>query len=397
MNILKVCPGRILVELTSAAMPGLLNAINAAGISLQKIVCVDDLTVCVLVSRCDYNELASLSAKHGARAKKIKNIGAFTVAGRFIKRPVLTVFFFLLIVLSCYIPSRVFFLRVEGNADVPEAYILEIAEECGIRFGVKRRMLRSEKMKNALLERIPQLQWAGINTTGCTAVISVREKTDSEGEVRPQHKVSSIAALRDGIIQSCTVREGSALCSVGQAVKAGQVLVTGYLDFGIVIKTTQAEAEIQALTFRDLEVLSPYATIVKGAEQKDKTKYGLRIGKKLIKFYKDSGNLDTTCGKIYAEEYIYLPGGFRLPVAIVRETEFSYDADRGEVPVADTGAWLQDFANIHLNQLMISGEIISADTEVVPGEGVFYLRGRYACSEMIGQVIYEEFIPKDDE
>ena len=38
-------------------------------------------------------------------------------------------------------------------------------------------MIRSEKVKNSLLQRIPQLQWAGINTDGCVAVISVREKT----------------------------------------------------------------------------------------------------------------------------------------------------------------------------------------------------------------------------
>ena len=46
---------------------------------------------------------------------------------------------------------------------------------------------------------------------------------------------------------------------------------------------------------------------------------------------------------------------------------------------------------------MISGEIVSADAEVTPNAGAFYLQGRYACMEMIGQIKYEEFIPKDDE
>jgi len=168
------------------------------------------------------------------------------------------------------------------------------------------------------------------------------------------------------------------------------------LDCGIITKTTQADAEIKALTFRDLEVAAPHPTVMKGSKQETKTKLALRIGKNLIKFYKDSGNLDATCGKIYTEEYVYLPGGFRLPVALVKETEVYYSEGGGELPVSDAGEWVRDFANNHLKNTMISGEIVSADAEITPEAGALYLYGRYACMEMIGQIKYEEFIPKDD-
>ena len=298
--------------------------------------------------------------------------------------------------LGCYVPGRTFFISVEGNSQIAERYIIEAAAECGIDFGAKRRWVRSEMMKNKLLEKIPQLQWAGINTYGCTAVISVREKTSSQKQAEPEHQVSSIVASRDGIVQSCTVLQGKALCSVGQAVKAGQTLVSGYLDCGILTKAGRAEAEITALTFRNLEVVSPGCTTVKGEMQNMTAHYSLKIGKKLIKFYKDSGNLDTTCDKIYSEEYVYLPGGFRLPVAIVKETQIYYDTSRGKETVSDTGRWLKPYANSYLKKTMISGEIISADTEVIQNNNGFTLYGRFTCSEMIGQTMAEETIPKDD-
>ena len=393
---INILPGNIIAEITCADIASLLNALTASGIQLQNIQYRDDLTVCITIHRNCYHNVVALSEKYGGVAKKKAVFGAFPLTERLIKRPVLMVFLLTVFLASCYVPGRIFFLRVEGNTLVPEKYIIEVAEDCGIHFGAKRRLVRSEIMKNKILEQIPQLQWAGINTSGCTAVISVREKTDSDQQDVSKHQVSSIVAARDGIIQSCTVQQGNALCAVGQAVKAGQVLVSGYLDCGIVTKTTQADAEIKALTFRNLEVVSPRAAIIKGVEQEAKTRYALRIGKKLIKFYKDSGNLDATCGKIYSEEYVHLPGGFRLPVAIVKETEFSYTVTAEELTVSDTGEWIKDFACNHLENTMISGEIISADAVVTPDADGFCLKGRYACMEMIGRIKYEGFIPKDD-
>lgn len=43
-------------------------------------------------------------------------------------------------------------------------------------------------MKNALLSAIPELQWAGVNTYGCRAVISVRERTLPERKPEPENR-----------------------------------------------------------------------------------------------------------------------------------------------------------------------------------------------------------------
>lgn len=396
MGELKILPGYITAEITSADTANLLNTLVLSGITIGNVRYCDALTVIVSVNRHQHEQLVLLAEKCGAVVKKTETFGVFLKIGRLWKRPILLMFFTIVFLLGCYVPSRIFFISVDGNSQVPQKYILQVAEECGINFGAKRRLVRSEMMKNRLLEKIPQLQWAGINTSGCTAIISVREKTTSDEQMKSKYQVSSIVASRDGIIQSCTVQQGNALCAVGQAVKAGQVLVSGYLDCGIVTKTTQADAEINALTFRDVEVISPNAVVVKEAKQRTTTNYALRIGKKLIKFYKDSGNLDTSCGKIYLEEYIHLPGGFRLPIAVVKEIDVGYVEVKDELPAPDTGQWIKDFAYDHLKKTMISGEIISADVDVKPYAGVLLLQGRYACKEMIGQIKYEESIPKDD-
>lgn len=389
-------PGILTLEIICADCAKLLNSISENGIRLSDVSYCSDLTLNLKISRNNYNKLTQIVERHGADIKIVKKKGLFWTAKSVMKRPVLVIFGVLLLLAFVVVPSRVFFISVEGNTSVPTNRILETAAECGIRFGAVRRQLRSEKMKNALLEKMPQLQWAGINTNGCTAVISVREKTADNGEGAKNSGVCSIIAARDGVIQSCTVYQGNALCAVGQAVKAGQTLVSGYVDCGIVTKAVQAQAEIQALTFRDLEVISPVVTLVRGGIVQEQTNYSLKIGKKLINFFQDSGNLDATCVKIYTESYLYLPGGFRLPIAMIKETVTTYKETNDTLTEAESTDWLADTAQSYLRKSMVAGEIISAETEVNAIDSAHYLYGKYACTEMIGQVKYEQTLTKDE-
>lgn len=389
--------GQMLLEITCADCVTLLNTFCEQGINLNDVQYCGDLTLHVKIVKQDYYKAHEIIQKAGASVKILKKSGVYWECKSVIKRPILLSFLCVLLVFVCWLPSRVLFITIEGNLSIPDNRILEAAGECGIVFGASRRVIRSEKMKNALLQKIPQLQWAGINTSGCTAVISVKEKTEPEIQQNPKNKVCSIVAIRDGIVQNCTVYQGNPLCSVGQAVKAGQTLVSGYLDCGTVIKATCANAEIRALTFRELEVVTPAATAIRGALSEQKNKYCLRIGKKLIKLSKDSGNLDTACVKIYTEKYVCLPGGFCLPISVIKETQLFYN-DRTDIQTdTDHASWLTDSAQVYLQSTMVAGEIISADTELDYAGDFACLRGKYACMEMIGQIKYEQTMQRNEE
>ena len=384
--------GRLTVELTSADVVGLLNALNREKIRLIGLHYCSDLVVTVEISMIHLKKLERIAKKQGASVRILRRNGLYWTAIALVKRPVLVMLSVTLLLLSSYISSRVFFVRIDGNKTIPSNLILESAAECGIKFGTSRRQVRSELVKNALLEKIPQLQWAGVNTQGCTAIISVREKTTAEQENENKNEVCSIVAARDGVIQNCTVYKGNPLCAVGQAVKAGQTLVSGYLDCGIVTKTTKADAEIHALTFRELTFVSPEPTVIKGRMVQQKTEYAILLGKKLIKLTKDSGNLGVTCAKIYEENYLQLPADFTLPVALVKQTTFYYEEGADTTTSTDNQQWLHSFAQAYLQRNMIAGEIVSAQTEFAQAQDICKLNGRYACVEMIGQIKYEQMI-----
>ncbi|MBQ7801806.1 MAG: sporulation protein YqfD [Oscillospiraceae bacterium] len=383
MGVFRSLGGMVHLELTSADISGALAAINGSGIRLFRADSHGDLTIRFWVRRQDYRALRRLAEKRGESLKLLGRSGLYWSVKGLLGRPVLVLGMLLLLGMVLFVPSRVYFVRVEGNETVPARQILEAAENSGIRFGASRRAVRSERMKNELLSALPELQWAGVNTYGCVAVISVRERSVPE-EKESEEGVCSIIAARDGIILSCTATKGNLLCTVGQAVQAGEVLISGFTDCGLTVTATRAEGEILAQTRRTLTTVTPSEHLIRCEEQSQRTKYSLILGKKRINFYKGSGIWDATCGKMYTEYHLTLPGGFQLPVTLVKEVYTSYDLSASETEEAE--ARLAEFAEEHLRQVMVAGTIVSADHVLTAEDGLYRLTGDYACIEMIGKV-----------
>ncbi len=389
MGIFKSMAGMVTVELTSADTAGAMQELNNRGIPIFKVNPRGDLAVRFEIYRRDYAAVQRLSARRGERLTICLRRGLYWKAKGLLRRPVLLFGLTGFLLLALFVPSRVYFVRVEGNEHIPRRLILEAAAESGIGFGASRRAVRSERMKNALLEAVPQLQWAGVNTYGCVAVITVRERAQP-APMEPQNTVSSIVAARDGVITSCTVTKGNGLCVPGQAVQAGEILISGYTDCGLCITATRASGEVFAETRRELTAFTPCQAGRRGAAAEKSVKYSLRIGKKRINFFKGSGISDSSCVKMYSEYILTFPGGFQLPLALEKETVVSYHAAPENVDAQAAQDMLSAFAKTYLQGQMIAGQITGQAEALQTQDDLYILTGNYACVEMIGRERQEQ-------
>ncbi len=383
--------GTVRIRITSASVGRTLTDINNNNIELTHTNRVDDLVVEANVQRRYYKTLRRIVEQNGDKLEVLNRSGIYWNLLSLKNRPILILGIMLYAVLAFYLPTRIFFVTVSGNETVSAKTVISQAEKVGISFGASRRTVRSERVKNALLSAVPQLQWVGVNTYGCVAVISVQERVELPKK-EPDSGVRSIIAKRDGIIKNLTVTRGNVLCKVGQAVKAGQVLVSGYTDCGISIKATAAEAEIYAQTIHRLDVKSPMDRDTRNSQIKKKTNYSIIIGKKLIKLYKDSGISDAGCVKMYEEQYLTLPGGFQLPIALVSEVQIYHTTETETLAEETVLDWTVKQSEEYLKGTMLAGSILSAQTTTQADEDVLLLNGEYACIEMIGQSYNEEII-----
>ena len=371
-------------RVVSADISAFLDSLGKQGIVLRKVIPEDELTILLTVSRTNGKKLEKIGDKKGIDIKIVERNGLFWDAAALWKRPVLLWGLIFLLALTLFLPTRVLFVRVEGNEILPTRQILAAAEDCGIRFGANRRRVRSEKVKNALLGQLPELKWAGVNTAGCVATISVRERPVPE-RTETGEGVSSIVANRDGYVLSCTAQSGSLQCVPGQAVREGQVLISGYTDCGLLIRATRAKGEIFALTRHKCRAVTPSDLLRRQVMVEERKKISLILGKKRINFYNGSGISHTTCGRMYAEYYIYLPGGFRLPIALWVETRTDWHVAPSECPAEDARERLSGFLKEYVQSLMICGEIRDVSERFSSTDELYRLEGDFLCREMIGR------------
>ena len=390
MNLWNSLAGMVEVELTSADPEGTLAAAAEKNIAVFSVTRKEALVMHLRVFRRDLPALRELCEKRGDRLSVRRTLGIYWTLKRFLARPVLVLGIGLLLFLTLFLPTRVLFVRVEGNSALPDRQILEAAEALGIRFGASRRGVRSERIKNALLGAIPELQWAGVNTRGCTAVISVRERTPEEKAGEEENRVGSVVAARDGVVVSCTVLEGTAKCTPGQAVRQGQVLISGYTDCGICIRAAWAKGEVYARTRREITVITPAEWDERDAQTGSAMRFSLIFGKKRINLWKGSGIWDSSCGRIETEYPLVLPGGFRLPVALAVEKLTFWNTEPTASIEAAAEAELKAFADDYLTSQMVAGKILYAVESVFPQAGGYVLTGQYDCLEMIGRERAEE-------
>lgn len=389
--------GTVRLELTAADPETVLNHLSAAGFSAWNVERMGPLSVRLELLRSERRSAAALAQRAGATVRVLGLRGLAVRAEGMLRRPLLLGCGVLLTVLTLLLPERILFVEVEGNETVPARRILEEAAACGLEFGASRRELRSEAIKNQLLEELPELEWAGVNSMGCRAVISVRER-EPEGDMEPETAFSLVAAA-DGIIEQVYLQRGTALCRPGQAVRAGEALISGTSELPGGVQVTGAQAEVYALTRRSVEAACSTMVQRRGTPVWEETRCRFIIGKKQINFYSDSGNLPATCDKITKTIPLRLPGGDALPVALVLERIVWYDSNEQMRTPEQCRQLLEEAARESLRGLLCAGTVLDSHSELTVENQRAVLYGSYACREMIarpGAVVFLEDDTSDD-
>ena len=389
MDIISRISGMVQLELVSARIERTILLMNAEGIELYDFRQIDLLTGRFWVKRKNFSAALKICTYLEGSLTVLSKRGLYWNLRRLAARPVLPVGIAVILAMYLFLPTRILFVKVEGNASIPTNRILTEAEACGICFGASREAVRSEKMKNQLLERISQLQWAGINTAGCVATISVRERQPDPQPSR-YGMVSSLHASRDGYILSATATRGTLLVQPGQAVKAGQMLISGFTDCGITIRAEEAEGEIYAQTNHFYRLCAPIHSSQKSLTGNTYKKYSVRLGKKRINLWKDSGISVDSCDRMYEEYYITLPGGFSLPATLCVETFTEYECIPMQLPQQDLRMGLSAAAKLYLGRHMSAGSIQKESESYTQTQDMLFLAVNYVCQEMISGVRQEQ-------
>ena len=235
--------GAVRLRLTGADPERTLRNL-AREVRLENIDRASALVMEFTVPRWELPRAEAAAKRSGDKLEILGKEGLPELLRSWIRCPLVVLTVLALLGATAFVPSRILFIRVEGNSEIPTRLILEQAERCGLGFFTSRGELRSEQIKNRLLEAVPELSWVGVNTSGCVATISVKER-----QIQPtaeEQTPGNIVAVTDAVVTQLTATAGTPLCAVGDGVKAGQVLISGYTDLGLCTQVEAAEGRYTA-------------------------------------------------------------------------------------------------------------------------------------------------------
>ena len=154
-----------------------------------------------------------------------------------------------------------------------------------------------------MLLRMPELAWLAVNRSGGRVQVLVTERQQPP-DTRAPYAVANVVAARDGVLTEVSVTEGMRLCAVGDTVRQGQLLVSGYEDYGLFIRPVCASAEIYARTWHTGTVVTPAERLEKRYTGREWKQVTLIVGKKRIKLWGNSSISQQDCDKMIVEKAV---------------------------------------------------------------------------------------------
>lgn len=389
--------GYVQAELRGASPEWALERLSNARVAFLRVQRIDDFTIELLLLRKDVLKAEAAAQKAMCELAVVREMGFGKTFGGLWRRRLFVLGLLLCAAGAFVVPKFVFFYDVVGNETVPDAEILRALHSLGVGFGTYGPDIQPQALKNKMLLLVPELQWFTVQQSGMCAHVVVRERPEKLA-VEERRAPMNVVAAKDGVLTSVSSLEGNCLCAPGQAVKAGQVLISAYTDLEFTTRVSAALGEIYAETLTHKQVVCPDTALFKQPNGKTAHRISLLVGEKRWNIFANGGNLEGKCDKITKTHMLTLPGGFEIPVGLEITELSGYDLVKKPLPEETAQALLIEQLERGVRQDMIAGEILDEALDLTRQNDRYELHASVRCEEMIARmvrasILKEETIP----
>lgn len=301
-----------------------------------------------------------------ARGMELEVRGAFGIPSllcRLLRRPGLfagAVLGLLLLLLS---GRFVWAVEVKGNETVTDAEVKEILSACGFGVGSYLPGLEIPALENHVLVFTDRLSWLSINIDGTVASVQVLERTVGTPAEESARRPANLIAARDGQIEYTEIFRGECEVKAGQAVREGELLVSGvYEGTNTGNRFTRAAGRVLARTEHTFEVEIPYAWEEKQEDTPVLCALTLKFFNFSLNFFENSGNMGESCDIIENEKVLPMGGRHVLPISLAVKTAVPYTLEsrtrtEEEALTLAHEALGRELAALSANAVLLSKEI----------------------------------------
>ncbi len=217
--------GWVKVTAKGGALYRFINAIRSSGIICRRQQCKGDM-LCFILRRCDREKAEILAEEYGVTLEMQVQPSLPAWLFRYRLRIGIPIGMILGAALLIYTSNVVMVIEFQGNRNVTDKELLAALEDCDVERGTFIGDVDFYRSELYLRHCFDEIAWVGMRHTGNRLVVEVME-TELKPQMVEDRVPCHIIADRTAQITGVNVSRGQLMHIVGEAVKEGEVLVSG--------------------------------------------------------------------------------------------------------------------------------------------------------------------------
>lgn len=218
--------GYVIIEIYGKGAERFVNICVRRGIEVWETVPIEN-GISLTLFRNDFFRIREIARKCRVRVRLKRKCG-FKHMLKLYRRRYIFLAAIVLCVAACAVSTRfIWLVEINGveNSDINS--IIQTLDKLGIKSGaLKSRIPEGMEIKRAIINDTDNIAWAWMYLEGAKARVEIYEQT-LPPEIIDKDIPCDIVAACDGSIQRMIVRNGEEAVQVGDAVNAGDVIVSG--------------------------------------------------------------------------------------------------------------------------------------------------------------------------
>lgn len=284
-------------------------------------------------------------------------------------------------------------VRIVGCETVSPQKIRALLVQHGIEIGGFIPKIDVKASANRILLEEPRISYIAINIIGTCCEVQITE--GSFPSPKEEKYPASIIAAYDGLVQRVEVYDGQLAVQNGEAVRKGQVLISGLCDSAEgTYRLESASGVVIAKVEREFCVEVPFVERVTIQKSEQVESHSLIFFKKSVKLSKTSSIFPPTYGTIIKKEAWTLPGGLTLPIALQTVLRTQYETVERHRTAADAAALAKQRMEDLVARELKDAEVLSLTAHTEETETGVRLVWQIYCLMDIGVVSPMIGVPK---
>jgi len=216
------------VEAQGFFVERLINLCRINNIKIWNITYINQGTIRFKISPKEFKKLKPFIKKSKCKIKIVKKKGIYFDMFRYRKRKLAIYLMLVILVFSFVMSNFIWHINITGNEKIKTETIKNVLQDMGICIGKFKYLISKGEIADYIRANIYEAAWIGVDISGTTMNIVVKEKIISEEEDKTV--LGNIVSTKSAVISKIIAENGTARFKTGSYITEGSVAIEGVIE-----------------------------------------------------------------------------------------------------------------------------------------------------------------------